>query len=87
MIHIFNLETRISKFKMESVDSKSKGKKKHPIFNNEYEILSSLGDGNTSKVYMCRSLEDPTKKVALKLLRDEFLNRSKDSIKSVEREI
>ena len=79
---------------MESVDSKSKGKeteskgkKKHPVFNNEYEILSSLGDGNTSKVYMARSLEDPSKKVAIKLLRDEFLNRSKDSIKSVEREI
>jgi len=32
-------------------------------------------------------LKDPTKKVALKLLRDEFLNRDGDSIKSVEQEI
>lgn len=62
-------------------------KQKHPIFNNEYEILSSLGEGNTSKVYLARSLKDPTKQVALKLLREEFLQRDADSIKSVEQEI
>ena len=57
---------------------------KHPIFNNEYEILSSLGEGNTSKVYMARSLKDKKTVVALKLLREEFLQRDADSIKSVE---
>ena len=57
---------------------------KHPVFNNEYEILSSLGEGNTSKVYLARSLKDPSKQVALKLLREEFLARDADSIKSVE---
>jgi serine/threonine protein kinase len=62
-------------------------KQKHPIFNNEYEILSSLGEGNTSKVYLARSLKDPKKQVALKLLREEFLQRDADSIKSVEQEI
>merc|ERR1719326_2410624 len=69
----------------ESMDSKTK--QKHPIFNHEYEILSSLGEGNTSKVYLCRSIKDPKKKVALKLLREEFLQRDGDSIKSVEQEI
>jgi serine/threonine protein kinase len=59
-------------------------KLKHPVFNNEYEILSSLGEGNTSKVYMVRNLKDPKKVVALKLLREEFLQRDADSIKSVE---
>jgi serine/threonine protein kinase len=68
-----------------STDSKSK--QKHPIFNHEYEILSSLGEGNTSKVYLCRSIKDPKKKIALKLLREEFLQRDSDSIKSVEQEI
>jgi len=58
--------------------------KKHPVFNDEYEILSSLGEGNTSKVYLCRSIKDPKKQVALKLLREEFLNRDKDSVKAVE---
>ena len=62
-------------------------KQKHPIFNNEYEILSSLGEGNTSKVYLARSIADPSKQVALKLLREEFLQRDADSIKSVEQEI
>lgn len=60
---------------------------KHPIFNNQYEILSSLGEGNTSKVYMARSLEDKKKVVALKLLKEEFLQRDSESIKSVEQEI
>ena len=48
------------------------GKQKHTIFNNEFEILSSLGEGNTSKVYLARSRKDG-KQVALKLLREEFL--------------
>jgi serine/threonine protein kinase len=50
-----------------------KAKLKHPVFNGEYEILSSLGEGNTSKVYLARNLKDPKKQVALKLLREEFL--------------
>jgi len=62
-------------------------KAKHPIFNNEYELLQSLGEGNTSKVYMARSLKDPSNIMALKLLREEFLQRDVDSIKSVESEI
>ena len=57
--------------------------KKHPIFNGEWEILSSLGEGNTSKVYKARNLKDG-KLVALKLLREEFLSRDASSIKSVE---
>ena len=27
-------------------------RRKYPIFNQEYEIVKSLGEGNTSKVYM-----------------------------------
>ena len=61
-------------------------KQKHPIFNGQWEILSSLGEGNTSKVYMARNLENGNT-VALKLLREEFLQRDADSIKSVEQEI
>ena len=62
------------------------GKQKHPIFNGEWEILSSLGEGNTSKVYMARNMNNKST-VALKLLREEFLQRDADSIKSVEQEI
>lgn len=69
------------------VSNETKQKFKHPVFNKKYEILSSLGEGNTSKVYLCRSIEDPKKKVALKLLREEFLQRDSDSIRSVEQEI
>ena len=65
------------------MDSK---KKKHPIFNQEWEILSSLGEGNTSKVYKVRNIKTGGF-AALKLLREEFLQRDKSSIKSVEQEI
>jgi serine/threonine protein kinase len=62
-------------------------KQKHPVFNGEWEILQSLGEGNTSKVYLVRNLADPKKLQALKLLREEFLQRDQDSIKAVEQEI
>ena len=52
-----------------------------------HEILSSLGEGNTSKVYMARKISNPKQFVALKLLKEEFLSRDQDSIKSVENEI
>jgi len=32
--------------------------KKHPVFKNKYHILSSLGEGHTSKVYMAEGIED-----------------------------
>ena len=60
---------------------------KHPVFNGEYHVLQSLGEGNTSKVYLARKIDDPSKTVALKLLREEFLQRDADSIKAVEQEI
>jgi serine/threonine protein kinase len=59
----------------------------HPIFNGAYEILKSLGEGNTSKVYLARSLENPAVHVALKILKEEFLKRDHDSILSVHNEI
>ena len=36
-------------------------KPKHPVFKGEHEIVSSLGEGNTSKVYLVRSIKEPKK--------------------------
>lgn len=58
----------------------------HPIFNGEYEIIKSLGEGNTSKVYLARHLQTHAH-VALKILKEEFLRRDNDSILSVHNEI
>lgn len=68
------------------MDAKDTEEKQHPVFMGEYEILKSLGEGNTSKVYMAQSLKDK-KIVALKIFREEFLTRDSDSIRSVEKEI
>ena len=59
----------------------------HPIFNSTYEILKSLGEGNTSKVYLARNIANPNNHVAIKILKDEFLKRDHDSILSVHNEI
>jgi len=38
-------------------------------------------------VYLCEHLKDSSKKIALKLLKQEFLSKGKHHIKSVEQEI
>ena len=63
-------------------------KQRFPIFKNQYEIIKSLGNGNTAKVYLARHLADPTKKIALKILRDEFLKGNNNTnTRLVEQEI
>lgn len=69
------------------MESSEVGTKDHPVFMGEYNIIKSLGEGNTSKVYLAVHREDPNRKVALKIFREEFLTRDSDSIKSVEKEI
>lgn len=73
---------------MEKTDTTKQEKAKvHPVFNKEYEIHRSLGDGKTSKVYLCKSIKDSDKQVAMKLLREEFLQKDEKNVKSVEKEI
>lgn len=50
--------------------------------------MKSLGNGNTAKVYLARHIFDPTKKIAIKILRDEFLKGNNNTnTKLVEQEI
>ena len=62
-------------------------RKRHPVFNHEYEIISTLGDGNTSKVYLLKSIKEPEKEYALKLISNEYLTRHEDAFDSVKQEI
>ena len=48
--------------------------------------MKSLGEGNTSKVYLGK-LIDQEQYVAIKILKEEFLRRDQDSILSVHNEI
>jgi len=65
----------------------STAKAAHPIFNNQYEIMKSLGEGNTSKVYLAKQIAAPHNEFAIKILKEEFLRRDEDSILSVQNEI
>lgn len=49
--------------------------------------MSSLGNGKTSRVYLCRSLAEPDTKVAVKLFREEYLAKNPTNQKTVETEI
>lgn len=62
-------------------------KAEHPVFNGKYEITKSLGEGNTSKVYLARYADNHGHQVAIKILKEEFLKRDNDSILSVHNEI
>ena len=48
---------------------------KMPILNSKYQMLSTLGEGNTSKVYLAQTIEKPHYYVAVKVLREEFLSK------------
>ena len=56
------------------------------MFNGQYEVIKSLGEGNTSKVYLGRDTQNGTF-AAIKILKEEFLRRDNDSILSVHNEI
>lgn len=60
---------------------------KMPVLNGKFEMLSTLGEGNTSKVYLAQTIEEPRFYVAIKILRDEFLARDEDSRKAVANEV
>jgi len=50
-------------------------------------MLRPLGDGNSSKVYLCRSLTNPEALFALKIIKDDFLDRSRENVRMIEQEI
>lgn len=41
--------------------------------NNEYQLVSILGDGYASDVWLAHSLFDPSQRFAIKLIKDDFL--------------
>ena len=57
-------------------DCKTKISPKHPIFNNKYYITSKLGEGFTSRVYLCVDIQDPSNKFALKVLKESLVANS-----------
>lgn len=63
-------ETNDTSFQIESEMEEIKpNKSKNSIFNDVYEILSELGTGKSSKVYLAREIKNPRNLVALKLIR------------------
>ena len=54
-----------------------KYKQRFPVFNGVYEIIRTLGEGLTSKVYLCRDINNKENEVALKIFRKWYLRRRK----------
>jgi len=57
------------------------------IFNDKYYIVKELGEGSTSSVYLCESIQDLNKKVALKIFKKEIINRNKKNVESFKNEV
>lgn len=58
-----------------------------PIFNNEFQILKKLGSGSTANVYHARSIIEPTKEVALKIIKNKWIEETKDALTTIQKEI
>ena len=58
--------------------------RKHPIFNDKYEITASLGHGKTSKVYLANEFGEPQNTVAIKIFREEYLLESEENVHCIE---
>lgn len=71
---------------MTTTSNTSAQRQAHPIFNQRYEIIKSLGEGNTSKVYLGKIIGTENY-AAIKILKEEFLRRDNESILSVHNEI
>lgn len=52
---------------------------RHPIFNNEYELLFLMGEGSFSKVVLARNIKDPELFVAIKYFKKEYLENHQNS--------
>lgn len=65
------------------------GKESHkmPVLNDKYLMLSSLGEGNTSKVYLAQEIKNKSNYVAVKILREEFLSKDEESRQAVVNEV
>jgi len=57
------------------------------VFNNEYQILKKLGSGTTANVYLARSIVEPTKEIALKIIKNKWMEETKDAKTTIEKEI
>lgn len=49
--------------------------------------MKSIGEGNSSKVYLAREIEDHSRLVAIKVIREQFLRQDRQAILSVQNEI
>lgn len=46
-----------------------------PVLNGKYALLNRLGEGNTSKVYLAQTIDPSQQLVAIKIIKDEFLQK------------
>lgn len=72
---------------METIAALLSTQRKHAIFNGQYDVIQSLGEGRTSKVFQANERGDPSKSVALKLISYNYLAENEENVHSVEKEI
>jgi hypothetical protein len=46
-----------------------------PVLNGKYALLNRLGEGNTSKVYLAKTIDQSQQLVAIKIIKEDFLTK------------
>ncbi len=59
---------------------------KHPVLNKKYQLISTLGEGKTSKVYLAVD-KDTKERFAIKILREKFTVDNEECRKAVVNEV
>jgi serine/threonine protein kinase len=61
--------------------------KKYPVLNDQYTLCKQLGEGQTSKVYLAKKINNKDEKVAVKVMKKEYLASGDEAKKSIVSEI
>ena len=56
------------------------------IFNDKYEILKKIGQGKTAKVFLCKSITETNKFVALKIIHSNWIKTDPGAIDQIQKE-
>jgi serine/threonine-protein kinase RIO1 len=56
----------------------NKHNQRYAIFNGRYQLIRPLGEGLTSKVYLCREIKNSQNEFALKIFRKWYLRRKRN---------
>ena len=72
----------MNQLKCENINTDIKQKGRQPpnlTFNDIYKVEKCIGEGSSSKVYLCSVIDEPNEKVAIKVIKNEWLQENTEN--------